>query len=136
MEMKVNLPPRTTGLVLVQVTHRDFIQPNQVYESIPDSSFESQYPVTVIPLIHYISEDQNIIACIINPTEFTIPIHANKTVQEIREVSDDVTINKLLVTNNRTDALPTKLEAFDKYFIRTVMPSDISPHQKFQIRGL
>ena len=133
MKTKVNLPPRTIGLVPVEVTHSSFIQPNRVYESIPDSSFESQYPVTAIPLIHHISEDENIMACIINPTEFTIPIHANKTVQEIREVSNDVTINKLLITNSASDALPTKLEAFDKNFTGTVMPGDFSPHQKFNL---
>ena len=64
---------------------------------------------------------------------FTIPIHANKTVQEIREVSNDVTINKLLITNSASDALPTKLEAFDKDFTGTVMPGDFSPHQKFNL---
>ena len=133
MKTQVNLPLRTIGIVPVQVTQGDFIQPNRVYESIPDSSFESQYPVTTIPLIHHISEEQNIVACIINPTEFTIPIQADKTVQEIREVPDNVSINKLLVTNNASDALPTKLEAFDKDFTGTVMPGDFSPHQKFSL---
>ena len=65
-------------------------------------------------------------ACIINPTEFTIPIHANKTVQEIREVSNDVTINKLLITNSASDALSTKLEVFDKDFTGTFMPGDFT----------
>ena len=38
-----------------------------------------------------------------------------------------------MVTNNTTDALPAKLEAFDKDFTGTIMPGDFSPNQKFNL---
>ena len=40
MKTTVNLPPRTIGLVPVKVSQQDYIQPNRVYESVSDATFE------------------------------------------------------------------------------------------------
>ena len=101
---------------------------------MPDLSFQSQYPVATIPLLHCNSEEEDLIACIVNPTEWTVPIHADKTIQEIRSISAKVKINKLLVTDNKSNTLPTTLETFEKEVTSgTVMPGDFSPHQKFNL---
>ena len=43
-------------------------------------------------------------------------------------------INKLLVTDNKANTLPTKLGTFEKEVTSgTVMPGDFSPHQKFNL---
>ena len=43
-------------------------------------------------------------------------------------------INKLLVTDSKSNTLPTKLETFGKEVTSgTVMPGDFSPHQKFDL---
>ena len=67
-KIHVNLPPKTIGIVPVQVSQKNFIKPRGLYESVPDLSFESQYPVATIPLLHCNSEDQDLVACIVNPT--------------------------------------------------------------------
>ena len=117
------MPPKTIGIVPVQVSQKDFIKPKEIYESVPDLAFECQYPVATLPLLHCNSKEQDLIACIVNPTEWTVPIHADKTVQEIRPISAKVKINKLLVTDNKANTLPTKLETFEKEVTSgTVMP--------------
>ena len=40
MKTAVNLPPRMIGLVPVKVSQQDYIQPNRVYESVSDTTFE------------------------------------------------------------------------------------------------
>ena len=133
-KIQVNLPPKTIGIVPVQVSQKDFIKPKEIYESVPDLAFECQYPVATLPLLHCNSKERDLIACIVNPTEWTVPIHADKTVQEIRPISAKVKINKLLVTDNKANTLPTKLETFEKEVtLGTVMPGDFSPHQKFNL---
>ena len=133
-KIQVNLPPRTIGIVPVQVSQKDYIKADKIYESVPDLSFESQYPVATIPLIHCNNKEQDLVACIVNPTEWTIPIHADKTIQEIRPVSAKVKLNKLLVTDNKSDVLPTPLETSAKEIVSgTIMPGDFSPHQKLNL---
>ena len=128
------MPPRTIGIVPVQVSQKDYIKDNGIYESVPDFAFESQYPVATIPLIHGNNKEQDLVACIVNPTEWTIPIHADKTIQEIRPISAKVKLNKLLVTDNKSDILPAPLETSAKEIASgTVMPGDFSPHQKFNL---
>ena len=68
-KIRVNLPPKTIGIVPVQVSQKDFIKPKEIYESVPDLAFECQYPVATLPLLHCKSKEQDLIACIVNPTE-------------------------------------------------------------------
>ena len=127
-KIQVNLLPKIIGIVPVQVSQKDFIKPKEIYESVPDLAFECQYPVATLPLQHCNSKEQDLIACIVNPTEWTVPIHADKTVQEIRPISTKVKINKHLVTDNKANTLPTKLESLRKKLHQELLCQVISHH--------
>ena len=93
------------------------------------------YPVAVIPLLHCYNENKDLVTCVTNPTDLTIQIPANKTIQEIRQISANVKINKLLLTNSQSDTLPTKLDNLGKEVSSgIIMPGDYSPHQKLELQ--
>ena len=71
-----------------------------------------------------------------NPSAWEVVLPKNKTVQHIHSVSGQVQINKIMLEHNHEDMLSDKAELTGKELhTGMVMPTDYSPHQKYELEG-
>ena len=131
MKMHVVMPPHTIGIVPVKPSQPDFIKKDKVYESTPDPLFESQNSVGTIPLIHHVTNDNGLVVCVINPNDWPVTLHENKTVQGVREVFGTAHINKALLTDDKS--VTTAETPHKNVESAVIMPGDQSPHQKLKL---
>ena len=137
LKTQVTLPPRTIGIVPLKTTESKLVQSNQHYQSEPDPHFQTQYPdVAAIPLLHQTTgkNQDELVTCLVNPSELEVVLPKNKTVQHIFSVSGKVQVNRIKLEQNDETIPSEKTEPFSKEVSTgMVMPADYSPHQKLEL---
>ena len=97
----------------VRATEPKLVQSDQYYQSEPDPHFQAQYPdVATISLLHHMADknQDELVTCLVNPSEWEVVIPKNKTVQHICSVCGQVQINKIVLEHNHETILPEKVE--------------------------